>query len=86
MAEGAALPESARQPMQFLAVQFRDTRRRIDAITANGKARAQIDTIARRLQIIPGIGPIAARAIAASVPEVSNFNAARDDRIDSKTS
>ena len=78
MAEGAALPESARQPMQFLAEQFRDTRRRIDAITADVKARAQMDTVARRLQTIPGIGPITAGAIAASVPDVSNFNAARD--------
>ena len=78
MAEGAALPESARQPMQFLAEQFRDTRKRIDAITADVKARAQMDTVARRLQTIPGIGPITASAIAASVPDVSNFNAARD--------
>jgi len=78
MAEDAALPESARQPMQVLAEQFRDTRRRIDAITADIKARTQTDTVARRLQTIPGIGPITSSAIAASVPDVANFKAARD--------
>ena len=78
MAEDTALPEHARQPMQLLAEQFRDTHKRINTVTADIKATAIEDPVARRLQTIPGIGPITSSAIAASVPDVSNFNAARD--------
>jgi transposase len=78
LSEEAALPEGARQSIRLLADQFRDTHDRIDAITAEIKAEAQEDTVATRLQTVPGIGPITASAIAASVPDVSNFKVARD--------
>ena len=39
MAEDTALPEPARQPMQLLAEQFRDTHKRIDAVTATSRPR-----------------------------------------------
>ena len=51
MAEDAALPEPARQPILLVADQFRDTHRRFDAITAETNAKAQTDSAARRLQI-----------------------------------
>ena len=78
LAGEAALPAPARPPILLLAAQFRDTHRRIDVITADIKARAGDDAVARRLQTVPGIGPITASAIAASVPDVANFKAARD--------
>ena len=74
----AALPEPARPPILLLAEQFRDTHKRIEAVTADIKAKAGEDPVARRLQTIPGIGPITSSAIAASVPDVSNFRAACD--------
>ena len=78
MAQAAVLPDSARQPILLLAAQFRDTHRRIDNLTADIRVAANDDAVARRLQTIPGIGPITSSAIAASVPDVSNFHAARD--------
>lgn len=78
MAEAAALPEPARQSIRLLAEQFRDTHDRIDAITTDIKAEAQADAVAKRLQTVPGIGPITASAMAASLPDVANFKAARD--------
>jgi len=78
VAEAAALPEAAQAPILLLTGQFRDTHRRTDVITADIRARSGDDAVARRLQTIPGIGPITARAIAASVPDVSTFKAARD--------
>ena len=78
LAGEAALPEPARPPILLLAEQFRDTHKRIEEITVQIKTQAQTDAVARRLQTIPGIGPITASAIAASVPDVSNFKEARD--------
>ena len=51
---------------------------RIEAVTTDIKAEAQKNAVARRLQTIPGVGPITASAIAASVPDVANFKEARD--------
>ena len=78
LAEAASLPAPARQSIQLLADQFRDTHDLIEAITTGIKAEAQKDAVAKRLQTVPGIGPITASAIAASVPNVSNFKEARD--------
>ena len=66
MAEAAVLPDSARKPILLLADQFRDTHRRIDNLTADIRVAANDDAVARRLQTIPGIGPITASAIAAT--------------------
>jgi transposase len=58
MAGDAALPEPARQPVLLWAGPSRDTHRRVDAITAEIKARARTDPVARRRQTMPGIGPV----------------------------
>ena len=42
------------------------------------KATAKADDSARRLMSIPGIGPVTASAIAASVQEVSSFSGSRE--------
>lgn len=77
-AEGADLPAEARMPLDLLAGQFRDTKQRIDVMTAQIKADAEVDETARRLQTMPGIGPITASVLAATLPNVSSFRSARD--------
>jgi transposase len=77
-AEAADLPPEARTPLELLVGQFRDTKTRIDDITAHLRREAEADETARRLQTMPGIGPITASVLAATVPDVSAFRSARD--------
>ena len=50
-AEAADLPAQARIPLDLLAGQFRDTRERIDTVTAQIREAAEADETTRRLQI-----------------------------------
>lgn len=77
-AEDAALPESARNSIKLLAEQFRDTQTKIEDVTVEIRKAAENDEGARLLQTIPGIGPITSSVLAATLPDVSNFKAARD--------
>lgn len=77
-AEATDLPVEARMPLDLLVDQFRDTKTRIDAITALLRRAAEEDETARRLQTVPGIGPITASVLAATIPDVSAFRSARD--------
>lgn len=77
-AEAADLPADARMPLDLLVGQFADTKARIDAITADLRRAAEADETARRLQTMPGIGPITASVLAATLPDVSAFRSARD--------
>jgi transposase len=67
MAEDAALPDSARNPIKLLAEQFRDTFEKIEDVTAEIRKAAENDGVARRLQTIPGVGPITSSVLAAFV-------------------
>jgi transposase len=78
MAEEAALPEGVRNSVKLLGEQFRDTPERIEDVTAEIRKTAENDEAARRLQSVPGIGPITSSVLAATLPDVSNFKAARD--------
>lgn len=77
-AEAAELPPEARMPLDLLAGQFHDTKQRIDAMTRQLKADAEADETARRLQTVPGVGPITASVLAATLSDVSSFRSARD--------
>lgn len=77
-AEAADLPADARMPLDLLVGQFADTKARIDAITADLRRAAEADETARRLQTMPGIGPITASVLAATLPDISAFRSARD--------
>lgn len=77
-AEGADLPMEARMPLDLLVGQFADTKVRIDAITADLRRAAEQDETARRLQTMPGIEPITASVLAATLPDVSAIRSARD--------
>ena len=77
-AEAADLPAKARIPLDLLAGQFRDTRERIDTVTAQIREAAEADATMCRLQTMPGIGPITASVLVATLPDVSAFRTSRD--------
>lgn len=47
-------------------------------MTGQLKADAEKDETACRFQTVPGIGPITASVLAATLPDVSGFRSARD--------
>lgn len=57
---------------------FRDTKARIDAITADLRRSAEADETAPQLQTMPGIGPIPTSGLAATLPDLSALRPARD--------
>lgn len=76
--ERADLPAVARVPLRLLAGQFFETRDRIDALTNDIRREAAASDAAKRLQSIPGIGPITATALAATLPDTTGFRTSRD--------
>lgn len=74
----ADLPSTARKALNLLADQLVDTQRKIDDLTADVRADANANEAAQRLQTIPGIGPITASALVATLPDVSDFKSGRD--------
>ena len=72
------LPAAARQAVDMLADQLRETQEKIDEVTARIEAAQKTDPLAKRLATIPGVGTLTASAIAATTPEVDNFHSARD--------
>lgn len=77
-AEGAAgLPSLAKTALLGLAEQIEALETRVDEIEAAILAWHKGNEAGRRLATVPGIGPITASALVASVGEVSNFASAR---------
>jgi transposase len=72
------LPAAAHKALNLLADQLVDTQKRIADLTTDVHADANTNEAAQRLQTIPGIGPITASAMVASLPNVSDFNSGRD--------
>jgi transposase len=72
------LPEAACPALDLLAGQRRDLEERIEAATARITAAQKADPLARWLATIPGLGPIASFAFAATTPDVDAFRSARD--------
>jgi transposase len=70
-------PEQARQVFTGLLDHCRATAQRIATLEAGIVAHARHDETARRLATIPGIGPITASLIAATVGDISMFKTAR---------
>jgi transposase len=75
--EAADLPIEARMPLDLLVGQFTDTKARIDAVAADLRRAAEANAAARRLQTMPGICPITASILAATLPDVSGSRSAR---------
>src|ERR671911_904452 len=71
----ASVPESARGVLQVLVRTLNALEEQLKELDGEITRRAKADPVARRLMTIPGIGPIAATAIAALVPAPEGFRA-----------
>ncbi len=73
----ASLPELARSAVRLIAEQIDNAKEKIGALEKEIVARHRHDEVSRRLATIPGVGPIIASALAASVPDASTFKSGR---------
>jgi transposase len=75
---GASLPPAARKMILVMLGMLDELDCRIVQLDKEIAQRARDDEVARRLMTIPGIGPIAATAIAALAPAAETFKRGRD--------
>lgn len=71
------LPELARQALIHIVVEIRNLQERTKALDAEITAWHRANTDSRRLETIPGIGPIIASALVASITDVKQFTSGR---------
>jgi transposase len=71
------IPEVAREALQFLARQFGALKTRIAELKARIAAWHRQNALSQRLATVPGIGPITASALAASIVDPGQFRSAR---------
>lgn len=71
------LPAAARPALAALAAQLATVARQIKALDQEIVSQLRSDPVGRRLATIPGIGPITASALSASVPDPAAFEGAR---------
>jgi transposase len=72
------VPELVRDLVRLLAAQLQEVEKRISEVDARILARHKADSVSQRLATIPGIGPLVATAIAATVPDPSMFRSGRE--------
>ena len=75
---GATLPQAAREMFRIQLGMLEQLDLRVAHLDKEIARRAREDEVARRLMTIPGIGPIAATAIAALAPAAETFRRGRD--------
>lgn len=75
---GASLPQAAIAMLKIMLAMVDELDRRIADLDKEIARRAREDAVARRLMTIPGIGPLAATAIAALAPPLEGFRRGRD--------
>lgn len=75
---GSSLPNAARDMFRVMLGMLEELDRQIAVLDKEIARRAREDEVARRLMTIPGIGPIAATAIAALAPPAETFRRGRD--------
>jgi transposase len=78
MHEDAAMPEHVRVIIELFAEQLGALGERIDLIEARIAACHKASAVSQRLATIPGIGPIIATAITATVADPSAFRSGRE--------
>ena len=61
-----------------IVAQIREQTARIEAKTKTAKELASKDDVARRLQTMPGVGPLTALAVETFAPEMSTFKGGRN--------
>jgi transposase len=71
--EDTRVPALARTVLQGLVDQLRDTERRVEDLDAQLAERAKANEVCQRLMTVPGIGPVAATALAATVGDATVF-------------
>ena len=71
-------PELVRDECRDLIDQIMDKSSRIETRTARLREMAKQNDEARRLQTMPGVGPLTALAIEAFAPDMANFKCGRD--------
>jgi transposase len=76
--QDGAVPELVRALARLLAAQLDQVEGRIGEADARIAAWHKADAVSQRLAAIPGIGPLAATAIAATVPDPSAFRSGRE--------
>jgi transposase len=74
----ARLPDLARQVLEVLAAQIEQLEGAVAAVEKQLMAWHKSNPVSQRLATIPGIGPIIASAIAASVAEPGGFRSSRE--------
>jgi transposase len=72
-----SIPECAAQALAPLVAQLRSAKEQIEVLDAQILAWHKQSEVSRRLATIPGIGPLIATAIAATVPDATAFSTAR---------
>jgi hypothetical protein len=72
------VPELVRDLVQLLAAQLEDVETRIAQVDTRILAQHKADPVSQRLASIPGVGPLVATAIAATVPDPSAFRSGRE--------
>jgi transposase len=74
----ASLPESVRTTIAVLCEQFLDLQEKISELEKMIFAASRKDERVRLLQTIPGVGPITASAVVATIGEPERFKSGRD--------
>lgn len=75
---GCDLPKIVIAECQDLLAQIAEKTERIEAKTKELRALASETDIARRLQTMPGVGPLTALAVEAFAPDMAQFKSGRD--------
>jgi len=77
-AAGASVPEAAGAMLRVMIAMVAELDGRIAELDKEIARRAREDVVVRRLMTIPGVGPLAATAIAALAPPLETFSRGRD--------
>lgn len=75
--EAEDLPATARLALIHIVLQIRSLQERVKAVDEEIVAWHKANEVSRRLETIPGIGPIIASALVASITDVKEFRSAR---------
>src|SRR3954454_14673 len=76
--DGGAPPAAARRALSLLVEQLESLGEQVAAIEKDIRAWHRQHEACRRLAAVPGIGPITASAIVATVPDLTMFSSGRD--------
>ena len=76
--EDERIPEAARECLMALAAQLHLVKRQILGADRRVLAWHRASKVSRRLEAIPGVGPLVATALVASIPDPTIFRSGRD--------